>query len=57
MTTSCDEGSEGKLMDCVNATWYTVCGRPHASFGLWMSAVSVIGVSGSATFWRLLGRA
>jgi hypothetical protein len=41
----------------VDAAWYTVCGRPHASFGLLMSAVSVIGVAGSTTFWWLLGRA
>jgi hypothetical protein len=41
----------------VDATWYTVCGRPHSNFGLWMSAVSVIGLVGSATFWWLLGRA
>lgn len=35
--------------------WYTVCGRPHTSFALWMFGVSSLGVAGALLFSYLLG--
>jgi hypothetical protein len=35
--------------------WYTVCGRPHTSFGRWMFGVSALGVVGIGLFSYLLG--
>merc|ERR1719401_1377146 len=31
-------------------SWYTVCGRPHESFELWMAAVAALALCGSALF-------
>lgn len=35
--------------------WYTVCGKPHTSFGRWMFGVSALGVVGAGLFSYLLG--
>jgi hypothetical protein len=37
------------------AEWYTVCGKPHTSFGRWMFGVSALGVVGAGLFSFLLG--
>jgi hypothetical protein len=35
--------------------WYTVCGRPYASFARWMGAVSALGVLGALLYSFMLG--
>lgn len=35
--------------------WYTICGRPHVRFSLWLGAVSALGIIGLLTFAFLLG--
>jgi hypothetical protein len=37
------------------ARWYTVCGKAHTSFGLWMGAVAGLGVAGTALYAFLFG--
>lgn len=34
--------------------WYTVCGRPHQSYGSWLAAVGGVGIAGMILFWGLL---
>lgn len=53
---------EDFTFDCVptppedGTRWYTICGRPHRAFGLWLGAVLGLGLLGSALFgWTLLG--
>ncbi|MEM9697111.1 MAG: hypothetical protein AAGA56_31550, partial [Myxococcota bacterium] len=36
------------------ARWYTVCGRPHRSYGLWLAAVGGLGLLGSILYGGLL---
>ena len=35
--------------------WYTICGRAHNRFPLWLGAVSALGITGLLTFSFLLG--
>lgn len=37
------------------ARWYTVCGKPHEHFGLWLGAVSGLAALGMALFGWMLG--
>lgn len=37
------------------AEWYTVCGKPHTSFGRWMFGVTALGVLGMGLYSYLLG--
>jgi hypothetical protein len=52
---------EDYTFECVDAppaddtTWYTVCGRPHSSFGSWVLGVVLLGVVGIGLFTLLLG--
>jgi hypothetical protein len=52
---------EDYSFECVDALpadgerWYTVCGRPHQSFGAWMLGVGLLGVVGIGLFTLLLG--
>jgi Trk-type K+ transport system membrane component len=54
---------EDYSFECVDALpadgahWYTVCGRPHQSFGAWMLGVGLLGVIGIGLFTLLLGPA
>jgi hypothetical protein len=38
------------------ATWYTVCGTPHASFGKWMGGMTALCLAVASLFGFLLGR-
>ena len=39
----------------VDPNWYTICGRPHTNFGLWMFGVGLLGVVGMGLFTFMLG--
>ena len=52
---------EDFTFDCVDAVpaegtrWYTICGRPHRAFGLWLGGVLGLGLLGVALVGWLLG--
>jgi hypothetical protein len=46
-------GSDG--VPAQHSEWYTVCGRPHASFGRWLSGVAALGVVGTLLYSYMLG--
>ncbi|MFO7562323.1 MAG: hypothetical protein R6X02_06740 [Enhygromyxa sp.] len=52
---------EDYSFECVDALpaegerWYTVCGRPHQDFAVWMLGVALLGLVGIGLFTLLLG--
>ena len=56
-----EDYDEDFTFDCTErpahgARWYTLCGRAHRRFGLWLGAVALLSTAGIALFSSLLGR-
>jgi hypothetical protein len=51
---------EDHTFDCVDdppareSQWYTVCGKPHTNFPLWMTSISLLAALGVLVFSWLL---
>ncbi len=56
-----DDFDEDYRFDCVEqrpaagSEWYTVCGKPHSSFGRWMAGVGGLGFTGILLYGWMLG--
>ena len=56
-----EDFDEDYTFDCAGqlpaegSAWYTVCGRPHRSFGRFLGGVSALGVGGALLYSYLLG--